>query len=139
MTPLELAGLINGREYRQEITKEEEVRAKADGLVIVFGESDDLMEFRGAIYDELGVYNGGTAHIDIDGLLSNQCEENCPYFAKLKARAATIKAVFGVGGLNWSYETAVPHETFLVMEEGAAFCRGIVFRLVDVTCLAPSR
>lgn len=65
----ELAAMLNGREYRNEITREEAAEAKAAGLVVVYGASDDLMEFEGAIRDELGCYDGGTAFVDKKGLL----------------------------------------------------------------------
>lgn len=39
MTPQEFAALLNGREYGEEITREEEALAKAHGLVVVFGYS----------------------------------------------------------------------------------------------------
>lgn len=53
--------MLNGREYGDEITREEEAMAKAHGLVVVFGYSDDNMEFCGAITDEVGCYDGGYA------------------------------------------------------------------------------
>ena len=58
MTKEELAALINGRKYRHELTDKEEKAAKDARLVVVFGASDDLMEFRGAINDECGAYDG---------------------------------------------------------------------------------
>ena len=56
MTMETLAAILDGREIGSEITKAEADQAKAAGLVVVFGASDDLMEFRGAIYDEIGCY-----------------------------------------------------------------------------------
>lgn len=129
---LELAALLNGREYRQEITKEEAARAKADCLVVVFGASDDLMEFRGAIDDEKGCYNGGIAYLTSTGLLQNDCDnDDCPHFAKLKDKAATINAVWDKDGYSWVYETDIPHETFEILKDGERYCRGIVFALAD--------
>ena len=40
MTPKELAQILNGREYTNEITKEEEALAKAAGLLVVFALAD---------------------------------------------------------------------------------------------------
>jgi hypothetical protein len=45
MNAKELAKLLNGREYRKEITKEEIQKAKENNLVIIFGYSDDNLEF----------------------------------------------------------------------------------------------
>ena len=50
----EFANRLSGREYMSEISAEEEREAREKGLVIVFGYSDDCIEFRGAIDDELG-------------------------------------------------------------------------------------
>lgn len=134
MNSKDLAALLDGREYGKEITREEAAAAKVDGLVVVFGASDDLMEFRGGIYDEIGCYDGGTAYLTDTGLLQNDCDnEECPHFAKIKAAAATINAVWGNGvGYSWLYETAIPHATFEIFEDGETYCRGIVFALADV-------
>src|SRR6184192_3824875 len=69
MTKEELAAEINGREYTKEITDAEAKAAKASQLVAMFGASDDLCEFRGAIDDERGVYNNRTFLIGKDGSL----------------------------------------------------------------------
>jgi hypothetical protein len=133
MSAQEFAAKINGREYRNEITRDEESDAKLGGLVIVFGASDDLMEFRGAIQDEIGAYGGGTAHLTSGGLLTSECDdENCPYFKKLKKLAVTIKAKWDESGYSWIYETVIPHATFEVLEDGEKYCRGIVFALADI-------
>ncbi len=135
---LELAALLNSREYNKEITNEERMQAVSDGLVIVFGASDDLMEFRGAIEDEIGAWDGTTAYLNSAGLLENDCSDHdCPYFAKLKEKAATIKAVWHDqgspdGGFTWTYETEIPHETFEIVDGEEKYCRGIVFALADV-------
>ena len=48
MTPEEMAGRLDGCEYRAEVTAELRDLARENGLVIVYGASDDLIEFRGA-------------------------------------------------------------------------------------------
>lgn len=141
MNAKELADLLNGREYGKEITAAERVLAKISGLVVVFGASDDLMEFRGAIYDELSGFNGITAYLTSEGLIQNECEnDSCPHFAKLKEKAATIKAMWceyepiseDDHTHSWTFKTAIPHETFEIVEDGEPYCRGIVFALQDV-------
>jgi len=131
MTRDELAALLNGREYTEEINEDEEAEAKEAGLVVVFGGSDDLMEFRGAIHDEVGVYDGGEAYLDENGLLENKCdEEECPYFAEKVFNSKRIEALWcAEPGVSWTYKTDIPHATFEIMEDGEVFCRGIVFRL----------
>jgi hypothetical protein len=122
MTKEELAQALNGCEYRNEISKDLARDAKNAGLVVVFGASDDLIEFRGAIYDEVGAYDGGEALITSSGLL-DEC-----------TRARVIEAIWNdTEAPCWSYETDIPHATFDVMEDDEIHCRGIVFSLSDVT------
>ena len=66
----QLATELNGIHYpaHRLITKDQIASARAAGLVIVFGASDDLLEFDGAIHDQFGCYNGGTA-----GLMRKVC------------------------------------------------------------------
>lgn len=132
MNTKEAAALLNGREYTKEITRDEEAALKAAGLVAVFGASDDLMEFRGAWRDEFDCYAGGTAPVFAGGLVRNNCEDdNCPYFESVRANARTIDAIFGEEGFTWTYDTEIPHETFIIMEDGETYCRGVVFRAED--------
>src|SRR6185312_16663666 len=69
METKELADRLTGSEYPLRITKEVKAAAKASGLVIVYGASDDLMEFDGAIYDEIGAYGGTEVWVDATGLV----------------------------------------------------------------------
>ncbi len=134
MTPLEAAQALDGAEYLEEGSRELFAAMKADGIVAVFGASDDLMEFRGAIYDEVGCYDGGTAYLDRNGLLVNDCDnDRCPAFGRRKAGATKIKAIWcPPGGGSWAYETSIPHQSFRVLEDGELYCAGIVFRLADI-------
>lgn len=132
----QFAAVLDGREYGNEITKKEEADAKANGFVVVFGYSDDNMEFRGAIFDELSCYGGGEAFVTKDGILMNECDggDDCPYFAKVCERASKIEALWCAenDGPAWTYKTDIPHCTFIIKEDGEPFCRGIVFALSDV-------
>lgn len=134
LTAKALAALLNGREYGDEITDDEKSLAKASGLVVVYGYSDDNMEFKGSIDDEVGCYGGGTAYLTSDGLLQNECDELCPFFTRAKVAAAKIDAVWCEGGSGpaWVYLTDIQHETFEIVEDCEPFCRGIVFALADV-------
>lgn len=133
MTKEEFAARLNGREYLEEITSAEEEAAKLLGLVVIFGASDDLMEFRGAIHEEGDAYEGTTTYFDAGGLLQNDCDnEQCPHFKKLKKSAKTIKALWDKDGYSWTYETDIPHATFDIMEDGEKYCRGIVFSMSDL-------
>ena len=132
-----LAGLLTGREYGKEMVKEEEQQAKAAGLIVIFGASDDLMEFRGAITAEFNCYDGGMAHINAKGLLPNR--ENVEDDVELKdlfARqpsARSIEALWTAeDGYSWTYRTDVPHATFEIVEDGEPYCRGIVIDVPDL-------
>lgn len=68
ITLKEFSERITGKEYgHPQFTKEEIQLAKDNGIVIVYGASDDLMEFEGAIYDEGGCFDGGTVYFDCTG------------------------------------------------------------------------
>ncbi|MCV9910172.1 hypothetical protein OIV19_21490 [Brucella sp. HL-2] len=136
MTPQEAVDALNGAEYTKEGSPELFAKMKDAGLVAVFGASDDLVELRGAIYDEIGAYEGTTFYVTPAGLLQNKCEdEHCPHFALEKDKAAKIKAVWCDENLNtsWSYDTDIPHETFSIYEEDELYCIGIVFALADAS------
>lgn len=138
MTKEELAAQLDGIQYpaHRAITKDQIAAAKAAGLVIVFGASDDLMEFEGAIRDEFGCYNGGTALVDADGLLpdreSIEDDDKLRAFFQREPLAKKIKAVWDTDGFSWIYETDIPHATFDVWEGEDGYCKGIVFAISDL-------
>jgi hypothetical protein len=133
MNSQKLADALNGCEYRKEMGPAENQIAKESGLVVVFGASDDLMEFRGVVNDEIGVFEGGEALFTNNGLLINECDnEDCPHFKRLMKAATPVKAKWDIEGYSWVYETAIPHASFEVLEDGDKYCRGIVFALSDV-------
>ena len=116
-----LAELLHGREYPFKLTTEERQLAKASNLVVVYGLSDDLMEFDGAMYEEVGCYEGGTASLNKEGL------------CKKKHRTAKIKAL-GCETMEYSftYKTKLPHAVFDVLDDDDKYCRGIVFSMSDI-------
>lgn len=139
MTKEKLAAELNGIQYpaHRSITKEQIAAAKAAGLVIVFGASDDLMELEGAIRDEFGCYDGGTALIDAEGLLpdreSIEDDDELQAYFKRKSTAKNIEALWCKDdGYSWTYSTDIPHAPFDVMDGEDSYCRGIVFALADL-------
>jgi hypothetical protein len=129
------AARLDRNQYAEEGSRELWVEMKAAGLVAVFGASDDLTEFRGAIYDEAGAWEGREHYLTRDGLLESKCGEgeNCPYFAKLKsAIKPAIRAKWNEGGYSWWIETDLPHATFDIIEDDEPFCRGVVIRVEDL-------
>lgn len=144
LTKESLAALLNGREYGSEITKAEADEAKAAGLVVVFGYSDDNIEFRGALNDEIGVGENTTLSIDAKGEIPewenlDRCDEEAvaDYFGR-KGKGRKIKTVWCRDVYSWTYETDIPHAKFDVMEDGDKYCRGIVFELRELSPMAPA-
>ena len=146
MNKEKFAAMLNGREYRNEITKDEAAQAKAAGLVVVYGASDDLMEFAGALYDEVGVYGGGMALVDAKDVLDrDQIEDDDDEaIAEFVARSKTAQSIEALWNDSvsdasvpaWTYMTDIPHATFDVMDDGELYCRGIVFALADLNATA---
>lgn len=138
MTAKELAEMLDRREVGNETTPREGLSARDAGLVVVYGYSDDNVEFRGAIDEEVGAYEGTRIYLTADGLLMEpDCAEiedcDCPYFNKAKSAAKIIEAIWrDEGGPCWTFETDIPHETFTIMEDGEPWCIGIVFSVEDL-------
>lgn len=131
-----LAGLLTGREMGSEMAKEEELQAKAAGLIVIFGASDDLMEMRGFVCNEIGAPTD--ALIDAKGLLPNRDsiddDTSLKDFFAREPLARTVEALWcAEDGYSWTYRTTVPHATFEIVEGGEPYCRGIV---IDVANLA---
>lgn len=142
LTKETLAAQLNGREYLEEITDAEDLAAHDAGLVVVFGYSDDNTEFKGAIDDELGCYDGGEFYLHRGGILTDPSNGDCEHCGeraeKQQKHCAELKALWGVGGYSWQIEMAsVPHATFDIVEDGEKFCRGIVFSIDDLPTLNP--
>lgn len=132
----DLAKLLDGREIGSELSGAEEKQAKAAGLVVVFGASDDLMEFRGAINDEQGGGDEIDALVDAHGLLPERSQIDSDdddkledYFSRKKT-AAKITGSFDTGG--WTFKTAIPHAKFKIMEDGEVYGGGLVFSMADL-------
>ena len=148
MNKEQFAQLLKGRnyseEYRREISREEHLLAKENNLLVCFGESDDLLEFRGIIYDEIGVYDGGTAYIIkkkgdvIDAISENDLNEiqdimddkelefNIPKI-EISAEWCPENSKY-----SWVIDSFLPHAKFDIMEDGDFYCSGIVIEKSDI-------
>lgn len=132
---------LDGAGYRLRGEEKTFELAKDNGIVIVFGASDDLMELRGAIDDEAGVYDGGTVRIDEEGIIPDfedidRDEEDVleDYF-KRKYGGQEIEAIWcpsDAPDTSWAYKTDIPHKTFNVMEDDDVYCVGIIFKIEDL-------
>lgn len=123
-----LAQLLDGRVIGSEIYGNEEAEAKAHGLVVVFGASDDLVELRGAINDEVGAYDGGTFLVNEAGIAEFDEDDD----EGEKPEGVEIRAIWDRDGVSWQYATKIPHYQFAIHEDDEIYCRGIVFDLDDV-------
>lgn len=133
ITKEDAAEKLNNSEYGEEGSKELWAEMKVAGLVAVFGASDDLMEFRGAINDEVDAYDGTTVYLNGDGLFKSLCDnDDCPHERAQKKGATELEAFWDIDGFSWKYETDIPSIPFIVNEGGEPYCEGIVFALADV-------
>lgn len=132
----EIVMALEGTSYNDEImeSKVDAIKgiAKSSGIVIVFGRSDDLIEFRGAINAELDAWRGGRYVVSPDGVI--ELENGTP------DKPNMITAHWPM----WRYETSIPHKEFTVYmdkpEEGEemfaeVYCTGIAFYLKDLEIL----
>lgn len=112
MTVEEFAARLDGRQYGNEITEDEAILARNLDFLVVFGESDDLAELRGAIDGECDCFNGGELKLE---------NGHCP----------PIKAIWCPRDREcaWAYETELPHAEFRVMGNTEVYCYGIVCAL----------
>lgn len=132
----EFAQMLNGRDYGDMITHEEARQARELGFVVVYGESDDLIEFRGAIHDEADCYDGGEIYLDKNGLFEG-CDHDrhclCKYIKAARDKCKVIEAIWcGDDGWAWQYKTDIPHASFKIFEDGEKYCEGIVFDIKDL-------
>lgn len=141
MTKEMLAEQLNGNLNRYEIDKEQERLAKESGLIVIFGASDDLLEFRGIINDEIGASDGTVAHVvkkkdgwgvigDEDKMdLDKQMDEfGLPSLSTLEVEAAWCPEELDC---SWLITTKHLHASFDIMEDGELYCAGIVVDVKD--------
>ena len=138
MNKEQFAELLNGRQYRDEITKEEEKLAKENGLLVCFGASDDLLEFRGIVYDEVGAYDGGSALLvkKKGGKIGVMSEDDFKEVQEImddkeldfELLKVEVVAEWCHDDLecSWRIKSDLPHATFDIMDDGELYCRGIV-------------
>lgn len=147
MTKEFLAALLNGREHRKfDLTKDEAEHAKEAGLVAVFGYSDDNLEFRGAIRDEIGAYEGVTAVLykgskrydaitdESEAIRDLGLDSDLEAALVARRKGHKVEAVWAPKEIDatWLIRTHLPHATFDIMEDGELFCRGLVLDVADL-------
>ena len=127
----EFAKLINGKErgYPQ-FTKGEIQTARENGFVITCGIPDSLIVFDGAVKGDGICFGSGKVFFNHDEVYQGYNKEKYPY---------CINVVWCGGEtdetgqeITWTYETEIPHETFMIYEDREPYCRGIVFSVEDL-------
>ena len=117
--------LHNKVEFGFDLDKDLKEEMKEAGIIIVYGYSDDLMEFDGAFYDEADVFDGGTVNL----------KEMDEKFKDIEIIALWCEHE----EYDWVYETEIQHETFDILGdddyydlEERKYCRGIIFYEKDI-------
>lgn len=141
ITKEQLAARLNNCEYGAEITNKEEQWARENNLVVVFGYSDDNVELRGAINDEIGCGNGSEFRINKLGVMmepdydEKYVLEKFNVYELVTMGGQKITTVWNAEGYSWIYKTDIPHVTFDILDDDIGsekYCRGIIFNLEDL-------
>jgi hypothetical protein len=134
------AKTLHGREYGAEISRTEVAQAKADGVLIIFGYSDDNIEFRGIVDEEVGAWYHTKIRLDKSGEPLPQGfdddKEVLDKYGLLPAVEArypnVIDAEWDSHGYSWWITSSLPQHEFDILEDGEKFCRGIVINREDL-------
>ena len=142
MNTQEFANLLNGRQYRSEITSEEEALAKENDLIVFFSYSDDTAVLCGAIDENLSAWDGceiyftKTTSNKIKLFSEEEYEEVRLSFLDFDIDFKTVKVnfVWSPEELDCSFlvETDLPHHKFDILEGEDLYCRGIVVNKQDI-------
>lgn len=130
---------LDGQEYPFHIDRQTREAMVAQGVLIAYGASDDLLEFDGVWRDEVSAYRGAQCWIRKDGKgvvdRSVYCE--CEYGKrayKEDGGGVRVAAKWNDNGRGPAWTViveGVPHETFMINDDGEPFCRAVVFFAED--------
>ena len=127
----ELSNTPNSDDRWFELSKAQAEWCKNKGIVVVYGYSDDLVEFDGAFRDEVGAWEGAEIYLDANGPIQ-PCECECKYYKAAMKDAKKINAFWCLDEWAWEFRTDIPHEEFEFYSDGEPFCKGIVFYKKDL-------
>lgn len=136
MTVKDVALMLDGREYGSEVSPAEKIEFKKAGIVVMYGYSDDCIEFEGAVNTEIGIWfteripllNG--VPFEVPCATVEFETHRCPLLKEVAKRLKYIKARFGING--WEFDADFPCKKFTVVEEGDACGVGLVYALADL-------
>lgn len=120
MNTKEWAEKLNNIEYPADEIWDMRKQFEEDGVVVVYGASDDLIEFEGAIQDEGDCYNDEVFYLNKEGLTTSYSKN---YVKVTHPHNGTVQ---------FNYETNIPCEWFNVVEDGELYCKGFVFNINDL-------
>lgn len=93
---------------------------KDNGIVVVYGYSDDLLELDGAIHAEFDCWTNGKFYINKNG---NKASSKDVY---------PISVICGKDKIFWQYKFKPRHETFTIYDDEDVYCKAIVFFAEDL-------
>ena len=140
----ELAQLLNGRQIGKEMTYQEHLQARKNGLLVCYGHSYDLLEFRGIIYNRVSFYEGEDIFLykNKDQKIAILEESNYDEIKEILAGynlgfilpKIPIKIQWCPKELDctWLITTDIPHATFDIYDDEDLYSRGIVLELSDI-------
>lgn len=150
----EWAELFDNCEYGNEPIDDYIREMKEDGVVAVYGQSDDLMEMSGAYENEYACYGKKSqfTHFDgrfvtedmIDEFLAMVKDEYTELYKSVSKYITEktesnfyVKAYTTIPDCQFHYETNIPCEWFTILDEdGKLYCKGFVF---DIKSLSENR
>ena len=145
MTPQDFAALINRNQYLQELSPEQEDIARRNGFLVVFGQSDDRVEFRGVLYDEDGAYNACTLFLGVykDLTVKRIHSEQVADVKKYEGDTVKIIAIRvdknfdgKVEAPLWTFSADYPQDKvaeFKVYEDEEVYGNGLVIKIGDLS------
>ena len=141
-----LAEKLHGREYPAGSTDLENYYAADNGLIVIFGFSDDQIYFRGKINEEVYVGDDTDFIIVTPGVEIPYGDDDSDIYLKSSTfepivieedssiTENRIKTLFSPAEIDctWLIKTDLPHASFDIMEDGELYCRGIIIDAADL-------
>jgi hypothetical protein len=111
-------------------------KLKENGLILVYGSSDDTICVSGAINDSEYISNCMAILLSKEGILkSNEdldTDEELDKWRLQRENSRRIHIVWSEGEYDWEYETDIKHVTFEILDGDEKYCRGLIFKLEDL-------
>lgn len=127
---------LHRSQYRKVLNREKRKRLKADGVVIVYGDSDDRVEFHGALNEIHGTWPPDKIWLDQKGSVPRfdeldwECDEDVLRWAKRRENSTSLRIMRGQYMFNFSID--IPYFKFFILESCIANYIGIAFSLQDL-------